>query len=126
MEAIFSLRFYLYNHIDKIFKEKLPPSTQPDDQEDRVSLLAPVDREFDLEVQHVPSTFEQNGVGVTDTATKINRDTSSPQTSRDIGSPQTNKDVGFSIKIITYVGSDVSKDDSSLVGKLFRNRKRHY
>ena len=108
------------------FFKILPPSTQRYDQGDRVSLLALVDRKFDLEVQHVPSIFEQNGVGVTDTATKINRDTSSPQPSRDIGSPQTNNDVGFSIKIITDVDSDVNKDDSSLIGELFRNRKRHY
>ena len=33
-------------------------------------------------------------------------------------------DVGSRIKIITDVDSDVNKDDSSLVGELFRNRKR--
>ena len=58
-----------------------------------MSLLAPADWEFDHEVQHVPPTVEQNGIGVTDTASKIprdivsgtNKDTSSPQTSRNIG-----------------------------------------
>ena len=105
------------DYIDKMLKEKLPPSTQPYGQEDRVSLLAPIDREFDPKVQHVSSTLEQIVVGVTDTATKIvsgtNRNTSSPQTSRDIVSPQTNKDVGSRIKIITDAGCDVNKDDSS-------------
>ena len=41
------------DYIDKILKEKLPSSTQPYDQGDRVSLLAPVDREIDPEVQHI-------------------------------------------------------------------------
>ena len=101
----------------------MPPSTQPYDQEDRVPLLVPVDREVDPEVQHILPTLEQNGVGVTDTSPKItrdiaSRDTSSLQTSRDIGPPQTNNDVVFCIKIITVVGSGVSKDDSSSVGEL--------
>ena len=59
------------DYIDKILKEKLPPSTQPYDREDRVSLLAPVDREIDPEVQLIASTLEQNGVGVTDTHLKL-------------------------------------------------------
>ena len=118
------------DYIDKILKEKLPPSTQPYDQEGKVSLLAPVDRKTDPELQHIPPTLEQNGVGFTDTSPKIITDiassnTSSLQTSKDIGSPQTNKDVGTCIKIITDVGSGVNKDDSSSVGELFRNRKRH-
>ena len=118
------------DYIDKILKEKLPPSTQPYGQEGRVSLLAPVDRKTDPELQHIPPTLEQNGVGFTDTSPKIitdiaSRDTSSLQTSKDIGSPQTNKDVGTCIEIITDVGSGVNKDDSSSVGELFRNRKRH-
>ena len=36
--------------IDKILRDKLPPSTQPYDQENMVSLLAPADREIDPEV----------------------------------------------------------------------------
>ena len=120
------------DYIDKILKEKLPLSSQPYDQEDKMSLLAPVDREFDPEVQYVPPTPEQNSVRVTDTATKVprdivsgtNRDISSPQTSRDIGSPQTNKDASSRIKIIADEGSDVNKDNSSLGVELFRNRKR--
>ena len=51
--------------------------------------------------------------------------TSSLQTSRDIGFPETNKDVGFCIKIITDVGSGVNKDDSTSIGELFRNWKKH-
>ena len=86
--------------IDKILKEKL--STQPFDQEDRVSPMAPVDRKIDPEVQHVPPTLEQNVLGFSDTPPKI---------TRDIGSLQTNKDVGSCIKIITDVGSGVNKDD---------------
>ena len=118
------------NYIDKFLKEKLPPSTQPYNQEDRVSLLAPVDMEIDPKVQHIPPTLEQNGVGVADTPPKITRDIAcrdsiSLQTSRDIDSPLTNKEVGSCIKIITDVGSGVNKDDSSSVGELFRNRKRH-
>ena len=35
--------------IAKILKEKLPPNTQPYDQEDRVSLLASLDGEIDPE-----------------------------------------------------------------------------
>ena len=101
----------------------MPPSTQPYDQEDRVPLLVPVDREVDPEVQHILPTLEQNGVGVTDTSPKVtrdiaSRDTSSLQTSRDIGPPQTNNDVVSCIKIITVVGSGVNKDDSSSVGEL--------
>ena len=93
-------------------------------------LLAPVDREIDPEVQHISPTLEQNRIGVTGTPPKItrdiaSRDTSSLQTSKDIGSPQTNNDVGSCIKIITDVGSGVNKDDSSSVGELLRNRKRH-
>ena len=39
-------------------------------------LLATVDKQFDPEMQHIPSSpkLEQNGVGVTDTPTKITRD----------------------------------------------------
>lgn len=64
------------DYINKILKEKLPPSTRPYDQEDRVPLLAPVDKQFDPEMQHIPPPplkLEQNGVGVTDTPTKITR-----------------------------------------------------
>ena len=42
------------DYINKILKEKLPPSTRPYDQEDRVPLLAPVDKQFDPEMQHIP------------------------------------------------------------------------
>ena len=123
----------MLDYIDKILKEKLPPSTHLYDHEDRVSLLGPVDRKFGPEVRDVPPTLEQTGEGVTGTPTKItrnivsetNRDTSFPQTSWDIGSLQTNKDVGFRIKIITDVGSDVNKNDCFSVGELFPNRKRH-
>ena len=48
-------------YIDKVLKEKLPPSTETYDREDSVSLLAPADRELDPEVQHVPPTLEQDG-----------------------------------------------------------------
>ena len=116
--------------IDKILRDKLPPSTQPYDQENMVSLLAPADREIDPEVQHIPPKPEQDGLGVVDTPPKITRNISSfqrqtsfPQTSRDIGSPQTNKDVGSCIKIRTEVGSGVNKEDSS--SELFQNRKMH-
>ena len=107
----------------------MPASTQHYDQEDRVSPLTPGDKEFYPEVQHVPPTLVQNGIGCADASTKttrdiVSRDTISPQTSGDIGSPQTNKDVGSCIEIITDVGSCVNKDDSS-VGELFQNRKRH-
>ena len=57
------------DYINKILKEKLPPSTRPYDQEDRVPLLAPVDKQF----APPPLKLEQNGVGVTDTPTKITR-----------------------------------------------------
>ena len=53
-----------------------------------MSLLSPVDREIDREVQHIPPTLEGNGLGVADTPPKI---------TKDIGSPQTNKDVGSCI-----------------------------
>ena len=91
-----------------------------------MSLLVPVDRESDPEVQHTPSTLEQNEVGVADTSPEItkdivSRDINSHQTS----SPQSNEVVGSCIKIITDVGSGISKDDSSSVGELFRHRKRH-
>ena len=76
--------------------------------------MAPVDREIDSEVPHIPPTLEQNGVGVTDTPPKTTRDIASRDTSsllsnKDIGSPQTNKDVGSCIKIITDVGSGVNE-----------------
>ena len=64
-------------YIDKILKKKLPPSTWPYDQECGGPLLAPVDKQFDPEMQHIPPPpplkLEQNGVGVTDTPTKITR-----------------------------------------------------
>ena len=56
------------DYINKILKKKLPPSTQPYDQENKVSLLVPVHMEIDPEAQQIPSTFEQNGVGVADTS----------------------------------------------------------
>ena len=59
------------DYIDKILKEKLPPSTQTYDQEYWVSLLAHVDSKFHLEVQHVPPTREQNDAGIVDIPTKI-------------------------------------------------------
>ena len=95
-----------------------------------MSLLAPLDEKFNAEVRHVSPTLEQNGIVVADAPTKttrdiVYRDTSSCQTSRNIVSPQTNKDVRSCIKIITDVDSGVNKYDSSLVGELFRNRKRH-
>ena len=62
------------DYIDKIVNEKLPANTQPYDQKDRVSLLPFVDRKFDHEVQHVPATLEQNGVGVIDSPINITRD----------------------------------------------------
>ena len=58
-------------YIDKILKEKLPPSTQTYDQEDRVSLLAHVDSEFHPKVQHVPPTLEQNDTGIVDIPTSF-------------------------------------------------------
>ena len=84
------------DYIDKVLQMKLRPSTQSNDQKDKISLLAPVDRKLDPEVQHVPLTFEQNGVGVLDLPVNINKDissrtnrgASSPQTSRNIGSPK--------------------------------------
>ena len=42
------------DYIDKILKEKLPPSTWPYDQECGEPLLAPVDKQFDPEMQHIP------------------------------------------------------------------------
>ena len=54
--------------------EKLPPSTQTYDHEDKVSLLVPVNRGWDPEVRHVPPTLEQNGAGGADPPSNINRD----------------------------------------------------
>ena len=65
--------------IDKILRDKLPPSTQPYDQENMVSLLVPADREIDPEVQHIPPKPEQDGLGVVDTPPKITRNISSFQ-----------------------------------------------
>ena len=95
-----------------------------------MSLLVPVDRKFYPKVQHIPPTLQQNWIGIVDTPPEItrdivSRDTRSSQTSRDIGSLQTNKNVGSCIKIISDVGSDVSKDETFSVAELFRNRKRH-
>ena len=53
-----------------------------------MSLLSRVDREIDLEAQHIPPTIERNGLGVADIPPKI---------TKDIGYPQTNKDVGYCI-----------------------------
>ena len=57
--------------IAKILKEKLPPSTQSYDQEDRVSLLASLDGEIDPEVQHILPTLEKNWVGDADNLPKL-------------------------------------------------------
>ena len=65
------------DYIDKILKDKLSPSTQHYDQENRVSVLAPSDREIDPEVQHIPPKLDQDGLGVVDTPPKITREISS-------------------------------------------------
>ena len=57
-EIITEFKYAMPVYIDQGLKEKLPPSTQTYDQEDRVSLLAPVNRELDPEVQHVTPTLE--------------------------------------------------------------------
>ena len=80
------------DYIDQVLKENLPPSTQTYDQEDRVSLLAPVDKELDHEVQHVPTKFEQGGAQVADPPTNVNRDAGS-QTNRDTSFPKTSRDI---------------------------------
>ena len=84
------------DYIDKILKEKLSPSTQTYDQEDMVSLLAPVDRNLTLKYSiYLPHLSKMVQVlPQADTPIKItrdsflNRDTSSLQTSREIGSPK--------------------------------------
>ena len=81
------------DYIDKVWKEKLPPSSKTYDQEDRLSLLAPVDKELDPKVQHVPYKLKQNCVGVAYPSTNINRDIGS-QSNRDTSSPQTNRNIG--------------------------------
>ena len=79
------------DYTDRTLKKKLPPNTQPYHQEDRVSLLALVDRGIDPQVRHIPTSLEKNEVGVAVTPPRITRyivsqGTSSLQTSRDIGS----------------------------------------
>ena len=55
------------DYIDKKrLNEKLFPSTQTYDQEDKVSLFFPVDRKLDSEVQHVPPALKQNGTWAAD------------------------------------------------------------
>ena len=88
-----------------------------------MSLSAPVDSKLDTEEQHVPPTRDQNGAGVADPPTNINRDIGS-RTNWKASSPQTSRDIGSRTKVLIDAGSGVNKDGSSSVGELFQNRKR--
>ena len=83
------------DYVDKVLqmKRQLHPSPQTYDQEDQMPLLAPVDSELDLEVQHVPPTLEQNGAGFPDLTININKNICS-RTNRDASSPQTRSNIG--------------------------------
>ena len=65
----YQIKYGLPDYLVKVLQEKLPPNNY-NSEYDKVSLLAPADKELDSDAQQLPLRLEQNAARVADTSTK--------------------------------------------------------